>query len=252
MECIEIKADLNDANSYIIFVSESGQKIPVLYEDNHLIVAIKPEGVLSQSDGTFKPDMLTLLKEYIKKEHLKTGEVFLGLVHRLDMPVSGIMVFAKTSKGASRISEQIRERRVTKKYYAIILGTTPEKQGKLQAKLLKKAGNIVYEDEEGKEAVLYYNLLETNIEKNLSLLDITLETGRAHQIRTQLSMTGNPILGDRKYGANKDDYHGGIALFSYLLQFKHPTRDLQMEFKAIPEFKSGWNIFESTLKHVIK
>lgn len=248
MDSVEIKADLNNAGTFESFISMSGQKIPILYEDNHLLIVIKPEGVLSQSDGSCRPDMLTLLKEYIKIEYKKPGDVFLGLVHRLDMPVTGVMVFAKTSKAASRISGQIRDKTVTKKYFAIVHGFLREKQGRLQTKLLKNAQNFVEEDEEGKEAVLYYKQIDTNSGKNISLLEITLETGRSHQIRTQLSFNGNPILGDKKYGNLNESYHGDIALFAYCLSFKHPTKDIQMEFKVIPEFKFEWNTFTAAFQ----
>lgn len=245
MEQVRIITDLNEKSTYETFQSSSGSAIPILYEDNHLLVVVKPEGILSQSDGSCTPDMLTLLKEYIKIKSNKPGDVFLGLVHRLDRPVSGVMVFARTSKAASRISEQIREKRVMKKYYAIVHGVPNTKEGTLRAKLSKEAGNIVKEEEDGKEAILHYRFLMSDTKKaeTVSLLEIQLETGRSHQIRVQLSGMGNPILGDRKYGDPTELYRGEIALFSHSFRFKHPTRDLEMQVQAIPLFRHGWRAF---------
>ncbi len=245
MEQVHIVVDLNEKSTYETFHSFSGCAIPILYADNHLLVVVKPEGILSQSDGSSAPDMLTLLKECIKIQSGKPGDVFLGLVHRLDRPVSGVMVFARTSKAASRISEQIREKKVVKKYYAIVHGIPAVKENTLRAKLTKEAGNIVKEEEDGKEAVLHYRLVSSDIlkEKAVSLLEIRLETGRSHQIRVQLSGMGNPILGDKKYGDPAESYNGEIALFSYSFCFKHPTRDLEMRVEAIPFCRQGWRTF---------
>ncbi len=244
MEQQNVFVNLNDSGSYEVFISQSGNEIPILYDDNHLLIVVKPSGVLSQSDGSDSTDMLAILKEYIKIKYSKPGDVFLGLVHRLDRPVGGIMVFAKTSKGASRISEQIREKKVTKKYFAVVHGTPREETGKLISKLLKNSSNIVSEDEEGKEAVLYYSLKKTNTQRNVSLLDIKLETGRSHQIRKQCSDIGNPILGDKKYGDLNESYSGDIALFSYSFSFKHPTKDLIMNVEAVPNLKQAWALFD--------
>ena len=252
MDPFRIWVDLNDRSSYASFVSASRQAIPLLYEDNHLLVVVKPDGVLSQSDGSAAPDMLTLLKEYIKIKSGKPGDVFLGLVHRLDRPVSGVMVFAKTSKSASRLSEQIREKTVKKKYYAIVHGSPPLEEARLQARLSKAVGNIVSEDEEGKEAVLYYRLLETDRDRDLSLIEIALETGRSHQIRVQMAGQGNPILGDKKYGNPNELYKGEIALFSYSFQFKHPTKDIWMQVQVIPPFKQAWRGFSDCFENVWK
>ncbi len=198
--------------------------------------------------------MLTLLKEHIKIRSGKPGDVFLGLVHRLDRPVSGVMVFAKTSKSASRISEQIREKKVTKKYYAIVHGIPVKKEGTLQSKLIKNSVknsvSIAGEEEDGKEAVLYYQLLESDREKNVSLIDINLETGRSHQIRVQLSNIGNPILGDKKYGDTRESYKGEIALFSYSLLFKHPTRDVEIQVCVIPFYRQAWKLFPSAFQTI--
>ena len=198
--------------------------------------------------------MLTLLKEYIKVKSGKPGDVFLGLVHRLDRPVSGVMVFAKTSKGASRISEQIREKKVRKKYYAVVHGAVAGKEeGTLRSKLHKNPAqnsvNTAGEEEEGKEAVLHYKFLASDKETNRSLADITLETGRSHQIRVQLADRGNPILGDKKYGNPNESYKGEIALFSYSLLFKHPTRDLEIQIETVPILKQAWKTFSSVFQN---
>jgi len=250
MEKHNIVANLNDKATYETFLSKSRHSIPILFEDNHLLIVVKPDGILSQSDGSDSPDMLTLLKEYIKIKSNKPGDVFLGLVHRLDRPVSGVMVFAKTSKSASRISEQIREKKVAKSYFAIVHGTLLKTEGKLQSKLLKNSNNIVSEEEDGKEAILYYHLVETNKEKNISLMDIKLETGRSHQIRVQLSNMGNPILGDKKYGDLLESYKGEIALFSYSFVFKHPTKDIEINVNVIPLFKQEWRTFSSAFREM--
>lgn len=244
MNRLTVFKNLNKAGSYDLYASETGYAIPILYEDNHILIVVKPAGVLSQSDGSGAPDILTILKEYIGKKYNKPGAVFLGLVHRLDRPVSGVMVFARTSKAASRISEQIRDKNVTKCYYAIVHHALPARNGRLQSKLVKNAFNIVSEDEDGKEAVLYYDSIGYNKEKDLSLTDIRLETGRSHQIRVQLSQLGNPILGDKKYGDPAEKYQGDITLFSHSFLFKHPTKEIEMKAEVIPFYKKEWNLFK--------
>lgn len=243
MEHIHIITNLNDNNTYETFLSESGIRIPVLYEDNHIIVVVKPQGVLSQSDGSNAQDILTLLKEYIKNKYNKPGDVYLGLVHRLDRPVSGVMVFARTSKAASRLSLQIREKTVTKKYFAIVHGAPQNSYGTIKSKLLKNSSNVVTEDEDGKESVLHYKIANTNIARKISLINVHLETGRSHQIRVQLANMGNPILGDKKYGDENESYRGDIALFSYSFSFKHPTRDINFKIETVPFFRQEWANF---------
>lgn len=229
-------------------MTEEYRGIKILYEDNHLIVAVKPAGVLSQSDGTDSPDMLTLLKEYIKIRYSKPGNVFLGLVHRLDRNVSGVMVFAKTSKGASRLSEQIRNHNFEKRYLAIVGGKPSSEEGTLVNFLLKDSVNNVEKvfDEkkhpsEAKRCSLSYRVLKTGEYKGkaISLVDIKLDSGRSHQIRAQLSHMGNPILGDKKYGDRL--YSGDVALKSYRLGFKHPTTSEPMEFTDFGSEKAPWS-----------
>lgn len=185
--------------------------IKVLYEDNHLIVVVKLAGVLSQADKTGDPDMLTEVKKYLKEKYKKQGNVFVGLLHRLDRPVSGIMLFAKTSKGASRLSEQIRNGEVGKIYHALVIGKP------------KKATETLLSKVDGKDAYLSYELMKSN--KKYSLLKIILGTGRKHQIRKQLSEIELSILGDVKYGGEKWENEKSIALCATRLSFKLATED---------------------------
>ena len=171
--------------------------INIIYEDNHLIVVEKPINIPTQEDNTKDKDLLTILKEYIKEKYNKPGNVYLGLVHRLDRPVGGIMVFARTSKAASRLSEQVRNKTFKKTYNAVVIGNI-ENTGKLKDYLLKdEKRNIVKVDEKGKEAIL--NFKKLNFKDNMSLVEINLETGRSHQIRVQMSHHGYPLFGDQKY-----------------------------------------------------
>ena len=173
----------------------------IIYEDNHIIVVDKIAGVLSQSDDSNDMDMLTLVKSYIKEKYNKPGEVFLGLVHRLDTVTSGVMVFARTSKAASRLSEQIRQNNMKKTYLAVFEEEIKQKQGNYTDYLLKDSKkNIVTvtkDKNKGKIAVLNYEVL--NINKGRTLAKIELITGRSHQIRVQFSSRGYHIYGDAKY-----------------------------------------------------
>jgi len=212
-------------------------RIGILYEDNHLLVAVKPHGMLSQADDTGDADILTLLKEYIKISCNKPGNVYLGLVHRLDRPVGGLMVFAKTSKAAARLSEQIRERNFRKSYIALVHGLPNPSKATLQNHLVKDhTKNIVFEvssnDKRGTKAILDYEVMDSH--DGLSLLKIELRTGRPHQIRAQLAFSGCPIYGDKKYGSCAEGDPRAISLWSAILSFMHPTRKVQMEFKVDP------------------
>ncbi len=205
----------------------------VLYEDNHIIVVVKDYNIPVQEDSSKDIDLINMIKSYLKEKYNKPGNVFLGLVHRLDRPVGGVMVFAKTSKAASRLSNEIREKRVEKRYMALVHGHTLE-HDVLKDKLLKdEKTNTSYVDSNGKESVLEYNLIEYR--NDMSLLDINLITGRHHQIRVQLSHHGYPIYGDQKYGIDKEGIQ--IHLWAYKLRFKHPVKDEIMEFIEYPDFK---------------
>ena len=205
----------------------------ILYEDNHIIVVIKECNIPVQEDNSKDLDMLTMIKQYIKEKYNKPGNVYLGLVHRLDRPVGGVMVFAKTSKAASRLSEQIRNKSIEKRYIALTHNHTKEHEI-LKDRLLKnEKTNTSKIDEKGKYAILEYNLIEYR--NNMSLIDINLLTGRHHQIRVQLSHHGYPIYGDQRYGIDKEGIQ--IHLWAYKLKFKHPVKDEIMEFTYYPKWK---------------
>lgn len=206
--------------------------IKVLYEDNHIIVVVKDYNIPVQEDSSKDDDMLTLIKKYLKEKYNKPGNVYLGLVHRLDRPVGGVMVFAKTSKAASRLSNEIRLKRVEKRYMALVHNITKEKDVLVDKLLKDEKTNTSYVSDNGKESILEYNLIEKR--GNMSLLDINLITGRHHQIRVQLSNHGYPIYGDQKYGIDKSGIQ--IHLWAYKLKFKHPTKDEIMEFVYYPDF----------------
>lgn len=217
-------------------------EIPILYEDNHLLVVVKPRNILSQEDNTKDLDILTLLKKYLKEKYHKPGDVYLGLVHRLDRPTGGVMVFARTSKAASRLSKQIKEHQFSKKYYAIVHGILEEKTGIMEDYLEKTSSNssVVTTKEKGKFASLSYQVLSEDLDKNLSLVDISLQTGRHHQIRVAFSSRKHPLYGDLRYG-NKDS--GVLGLFAYELSFIHPTTKEKLTFQTAP---SGdvWDLFK--------
>jgi hypothetical protein len=215
-------------------------KLEVLYEDNHIIVVYKPANILSQGDATHDKDMLTIIKEYLKEKYHKPGNVFLGLVHRLDRPVQGVMVFAKTSKAASRITKQIQNHDFHKQYLAIINGIIPEKKGEFCDYLEKKSdGNTIVSDSvHGKKSILKYEVLKEK--ENYSLVNIELITGRHHQIRVQFSSRGYPLVGDQRYG--KQDFKQ-ICLCNYQLSFLHPITKERMTFERYPDKDNNWNLF---------
>jgi 23S rRNA pseudouridine1911/1915/1917 synthase len=199
-------------------------KIEVLYEDNHLIAVKKPAGFLTQGDETRDEDLMDEVKKYIKEKYQKPGNVFLGLLHRLDRPVSGIILFAKTSKGASRLSEQFRTHSIVKTYQAVVLGKPGKNRGTLIGYLRKdenKKISVITSNENDQLAELDYEVLKSN--NQYSLLKIQLKTGRFHQIRAQLSNAGWPIVGDLKYGAKNPLPDKSIALAATNLSFLTAT-----------------------------
>ncbi|MDP2424916.1 MAG: RluA family pseudouridine synthase [Candidatus Izemoplasmatales bacterium] len=212
----------------------------ILYEDNHIIVAVKPAGVLSQAGELDLPDMLTLLKAYIKEKYSKPGNVFCGLVHRLDLNVGGIMVFARTSKAASRLSTQMANQQFHKNYYAVVQSMVPVgKEETLQDYLYKDEFTrtaMLSTKELGKEALLMYRSIANATYQNnlISLLSIQLETGRFHQIRLQLASRGMPIYADGKYGL-KHQGDREIGLYANQLTFSHPISQELMVFSSIPQ-----------------
>lgn len=222
-------------------------QLKILFEDNHIIVVEKKPNIPSQADKTEDIDMLTLVKQYIKETYEKPGNVYLGLVHRLDRPVGGVMVFAKTSKAASRLSDQVREKVFKKKYLAVVDGNLEKKQGTLEDYLYKderhNRSRVVKPDKKNaKLASLDYKVLKYHEVKDLSLLEIDLHTGRHHQIRVQLSHFGHSIFGDQKYGTRGQGKQ--IALWAYQLSFKHPITKEEMTFEDFPEPIGTWCILK--------
>lgn len=212
-------------------------KLNVLYEDNHIIVVEKPAGVPTQADSSCDTDMYNLVKEYIKEKYNKPGDVFIGIVHRLDRPVGGVMVFARTSKGASRLSEQIRNHTFEKTYFAMVRGCPLENTGILEDYLVKdEKNNIVSvstkDDRDAKLAILSYEVIKKI--GDTALVKIDLKTGRAHQIRVQFANIGCPLIGDAKYG-NKSG-RSDIMLWAYKIKFKHPTKNEIMSFQSKPDW----------------
>lgn len=220
--------------------------ITILFEDNHLLVVVKPANLPVQADESGDVDLLTLLKQYLVETYHKPGDAYLGLVHRLDRPTGGVMVFAKTSKAAARLSEQIREGETEKRYLTVVEGVPREKQAKLTC-YLKKFGdeNIVRMvpslTEGAKYAELDYKLLETK--ENYSLLMVNLITGRGHQIRVQMAGMGNPILGDCRYG-NGEKQKLPLSLWATELRFVHPISGNQMVFRVYPPEEGVWKLFD--------
>jgi len=220
--------------------------IPIIYEDNHVLVIDKPAGVLSQEDHTDKPDVLTLCKKYIKKEYNKPGKVWLGLVHRLDLPVSGLMVLAKTSKAASRLSEQVRNHEIKKVYWALVYGMTKESDTLIHFLEKHSKSNTVkaYNSKRGsaKKAELSYELIKQSA--HYSVIKVDLKTGRPHQIRVQLAKMGHPIWGDYKYAEEDSGPGKELALRSMQIQFKHPTKGNLLKFGSQKPKKQPWDNFD--------
>ena len=204
----------------------------ILYEDNHVIALVKPPGLATMGLPSGQETLLTQTKTYLKKKYAKPGEVYLGVVSRLDVPVSGIVLFARTSKAAARLNDQFREHTVEKVYIALVEGViAPPESECLDYLREDKRQRKVFRTQygEGKEARLYYRKLRQV--HQCSLIEIRLETGRKHQIRLQLSVRGFPIRGDAKYGA-KMPFPGGIALHAWKLTFSHPTMKERIELTA--------------------
>lgn len=220
--------------------------IPIIFEDNHILVIDKPAGVLSQEDHTNKPDVLRLCKQYIKKKYKKPGDVWLGLVHRLDRPVSGLMVLAKTSKAASRLSAEIRDNKMGKTYWALVYGMTPMEADLTHYLEKDKKTNLVkaYSSKKGRAKVAKLSFTTLKQSKDYSIVEVDLETGRPHQIRVQLEKIGHPIFGDYKYGEVNAGPGKNMGLRSMKISFKHPTLDKVMNFSVKPPKQQPWNIFD--------
>ena len=223
------------------------ENLKVIYEDNHIIVVEKPVNIPSQGDKTGDIDMLSIIKAYLKEKYNKPGEVYLGLVHRLDRPTGGVMVFAKTSKAASRLSEQVRNKEMHKQYLCIVDGKMEEKQGTFKDYLYKNektnTSRIAKPNEKNaKEAILDYEVIKYNEEINLSVIKVNLHTGRHHQIRVQFASRNHSLYGDQKYGTRGRGKQ--LALWAFSLSFKHPTTKEVLLFEDYPEQIGSWKILE--------
>jgi 23S rRNA pseudouridine1911/1915/1917 synthase len=200
--------------------------LEILFEDNHLLIVNKKSGDIVQADKTGDKPLSEVVKEYIKEKYNKPGDVFLGVIHRLDRPTSGIIIFARTSKALERLNKMLRERNVSKTYWAVIKNNPKNTKDTLIHFLKKNPKNnkstVFKKEAEGsKKAILHYTIIK-NL-KNYSLLEIDLETGRHHQIRAQLSFIGSPIKGDLKYGAYRSNKDGSIHLHARKINFTHPV-----------------------------
>jgi 23S rRNA pseudouridine1911/1915/1917 synthase len=221
--------------------------LKILFEDNHVIVVEKPVNVPSQQDKTDDIDMLSIIKKYIKEKYNKPGEVYLGLVHRLDRPVGGVMVFAKTSKAAARLSEQVREHEFEKDYLIIVTGKLDKTKGVLEDYLTKneKTNMSRVVDEKAKNsklAKLEYEVVKYVEETDLSLVKVHLYTGRHHQIRVQFANIEHSVYGDNKYGTRGKGKQ--ICLWAYKLAFNHPVTKERLEFVQYPEETGSWIILK--------
>lgn len=217
--------------------------IHVLYEDNHILCVEKPVNIPVQEDDSHDDDLLSACKKYLKEKYNKPGNVYCGLVHRLDRPVGGVMVFAKTSKAASRLSEAVRTHQLKKEYIAILDGIPNKQEDTLIDYLQKDHKNnrvSVTDEKHGKKSILEYNVLDTK--DNKTLVHILLHTGRSHQIRVQFSSRNLPLLYDQRY--NPHTTKGQIALYAYRLTFIHPVKKEKMTITCLPEKKDPWNLFE--------
>lgn len=221
--------------------------LEVLYEDNHIIVVNKKPGDIVQGDKTGDLPLSELVKQYIAIKYNKPGAVFLGVVHRLDRPTSGAIVFARTSKALTRLNKQFANRETKKTYWAVVKNIPSKKEAQLTHYLKrnpKQNKSYAYPKEipQSKIAKLHYSLI-SKIE-NYGLLEIELETGRHHQIRSQLSAIGSPIKGDLKYGFNRSNPDGSIHLHSRYLSLTHPTTKEQLTFTAPVPNEAVWNAFK--------
>jgi len=218
--------------------------LEVLFEDNHLLIVNKKSGDIVQGDKTGDKPLSDVVKEYIKEKYNKPGEVFLGVVHRLDRPTSGIIIFARTSKALERLNKMLRERTISKTYWAVVKNTPLKEKDSLIHFLRKNPKNnkstvFTKETDASKKAILHYSVIKKL--DNYSLLEIDLETGRHHQIRAQLSFIGSPIKGDLKYGASRSNKDGSIHLHARNISFTHPVSKENISFLAPIPNETIWN-----------
>lgn len=245
-------------------------ELEVIYEDNHVLGVCKPAGMLSQGDRTGDISALELARLYIKEKHQKPGNVFIGLVQRLDRPVSGVMIFARTSKAASRLSESFHDREVEKTYLCIVSGNITRDSGELKA-LIERTHNrsrvVTTEGARSKSATLEYHVLERFVGKEgtakgthararrdpaeMTLLEVRPRTGRHHQIRLQLAEAGHVIRGDLKYGAVTPLADKSIALHAVRLRVPHPVREELIELFALPPSSEPWSHFRAAIAKLL-
>lgn len=224
--------------------------LQVLHEDNHLIIVNKRAGDIVQGDKTGDLPLSEIVKEYIADKYDKPGKVFLGVVHRLDRPTSGVVVFARTSKALERMNKKLRDRDIDKIYWAVVQGHPTPEERTLEHHLKKNPKNnkstAFKEPGEGtKKAILHY---ETLLQFDLySMLEVTLETGRHHQIRSQLSASGHPIKGDLKYGSRRSNKDGSIHLHARRIAFEHPVKKTPLEVVAPLPSDPLWDLCEERL-----
>lgn len=222
-------------------------ELVILHEDNHIIVVMKPQNIASCGDESGDDNLLDMLKAYVKEKYDKAGNAYIGLVHRLDRPTGGVMVYAKTSKAAARLSEQMKSGDFEKKYLAVLCGVPSEPKATLINYLKKNAvNNMVYlcppTTDGAKKAILDYQVLQTK--GNHALVCVTLHTGRSHQIRVQMAGIGTPVFGDMRYGGDKAQ-KGKLALWAYSLAFTHPVTKEKLRFVLEPpEDEVPWKAFD--------
>ncbi|MCA0933592.1 RNA pseudouridine synthase [Lutimonas saemankumensis] len=224
--------------------------LQVLYEDNHLLVVNKRVGDIVQGDKTGDKPLSEVVKEYIAEKYQKPGKVFLGVVHRLDRPTTGIVIFARTSKALERMNKMLRDKEIRKTYWALVEGVPAKNKGTLEHHLKKNPKNnkstaFLKASSDSKKATLHYKeILRLD---RYSLLEINLETGRHHQIRTQLSFIGHPIKGDLKYGSKRSNKDGGIHLHATRIEFIHPVKKEKISLEAPRPSESLWKICDSKI-----
>jgi 23S rRNA pseudouridine1911/1915/1917 synthase len=228
---------------------KSGSPVPILYEDNHLLIVNKPFGMLSQGAEAGDENVVDLMKEYIRKKYNKPGAVYLALIHRLDRPVGGVLVLARTSKAAARLSEQFKNRSVRKTYLAIAENTPEPMEGILRHWLVKlaeknKVKAFTKPEKSGQECVLQYKVL--GVVAHRTLLQVQPITGRQHQIRAQFARIACPLVGDVKYGSERTKplQDQSIGLFAYQIELEHPVTKKTMRFSTLPPKQQPWDLFD--------